>query len=63
MLQGGFFNYLLNDRTISLDTVPFLVLDLLSAACFESSKSGSIDKGEVCAQEVSKSLKGTKKKI
>ena len=54
-------DYLLKDRMTSLETFPFLVLDL--AVCLESPMPGSIDKEEVCAQEVSRSLKGTKKKI
>ena len=56
-------NYLLKDRMTSLDTFPFLVLELLSEACLENTRSGSIDMGDVCAQEVWKSFKGTKKKI
>ena len=54
-------DYWLKDRMTSLETFPFLVLDL--AVCLERSKPGSMDKEEVCAQEVSRSLKGTKKKI
>jgi hypothetical protein len=53
--------YWLKDRMTSLGTFPFLVLDF--AVCLLSSKPGLIDKEEVCAQEVSRSLKGTKKKI
>ncbi len=56
-------NYLLKDRMTSLDTFPFLILEALSEACLESSMSGSIDRGDVFAHEVWKSLKGTKKKI
>ena len=47
VLQREFFNYLLNDWMTFLDTFPSLILDFISVACFESSKSGSIDNGEV----------------
>ncbi len=61
VLQGGFFNYLLNDLMTSRETAPFFLREPL--ACFDSSRSGSMERGEVCAHEVSNALNGTKKKI
>ena len=53
--------YLLNDRMISLETTPSFLLEPL--ACFDNSRSGSMERGEVCDHEVSNALNGTKKKI
>ena len=60
-LQGMISGYLLNDRMTSLEIAPLFLLD--PPACFDSSRSGSMERGEVCAHEVSNALNGTKKKI
>ena len=60
-LQGMVFGHLLNDRIRSLEIARLFLLEPL--ACFDSTKSGSMERGEVCAHEVSNALNGTKKKI
>jgi hypothetical protein len=61
VLQGGFLNYLLNDRMTARETGLFFFCDAF--ASFDNFRSGSMLSGEVCAHEVSNALNGTKNKI
>jgi hypothetical protein len=60
-LQRVILGHLLKERMTSLEMGPSFLCGAL--ASFDNSRSGSMASGEVCAHEVSNSLKGTKKKI